>query len=62
MRLGWHIHIWGPFYLSGTVAQTKPSGGRAYQRKYQTLDCGHAHRTIEAYNNCVRRNNDRRRG
>ena len=50
MRLGWHVHIWGPFYLGGTVAQTH----KGYQRKYQILDCGHAHRTIEAYNKCTR--------
>ena len=52
MRLGWHVHLFGPFYIGGTIARTPPVG---YQRKYQILDCGHAHRSIEAYNDCVRR-------
>ena len=58
MRLGWRIHLFGPFYVGGTVVQTH----REYVRKYQPLDCGHAHRSLQAYYDCPvvkRRNHER---
>lgn len=47
MRLGWRIHLFGPFYIGDTIIQT-----HGYVRKYKTLDCGHAHRTRQAYDEC----------
>lgn len=50
MRLGWRVHLIGPFSLSGTVWRSKR------RRKYPVLACGHAHRSREAYEKCVTRN------
>lgn len=49
MRLGWHIGLPGPFYLGGTVYQSR------YRRRYRVLDCGHAHRSQAAYDTCPTR-------
>jgi hypothetical protein len=53
MRLGWHVHLIGPFSLGGTVWRSKP------RRRYKVLDCGHAHRTQEAYQKCRQRQRQR---
>lgn len=49
MRLGWHVHLIGPFGIGGTVWRSKP------RRKWKTLSCGHAHRTQAAYDRCLQR-------
>lgn len=49
MRLGWHVHLLGPFYLGGTIWQSKR------RRRYPIQDCGHAHRTKQAYVDCKMR-------
>lgn len=54
MRLGWHVHLFGPFSLSGTLWKSQPKH-KGYVRKWEILDCGHAHRSAEAYKNCVRK-------
>lgn len=54
MRLGWHIPLPGPFYLAGTIWRSKS------RRRYPVQDCGHAHRTRQAYVECRMR--QQRRG
>jgi len=54
MRLSWHIRLPGPFSLSGTIWRSKPKH-KGYVRKWAILDCGHAHRTAEAYQMCVKK-------
>ena len=55
MRLGWSIHLPGPFYVSGTIWRSHHQHG--YQRKYPILPCGHAHRSQRTYDECLRRSN-----
>ena len=54
MRLSWHIRLPGPFSLSGTIWRSKPKH-KGYVRKWAILDCGHAHRSSEAYQACVKK-------
>ena len=51
MRIGWRIGLPGPFYIGGTVWRSRR------RRRYPVLECGHAHRTRQAYLRCP----DRRR-
>jgi len=55
MRLGWRVRLFGPFTLGGTIWRTKTRRKPAQTRKWPILDCGHAHRSREAYDTCVRR-------
>lgn len=46
MRIYWSLPLPGPFRIGGTLWRSKR------RRRYPVLDCGHAHRTRQAYERC----------
>jgi hypothetical protein len=63
MRIGWRIPLPGPFYLGGTVWQSKRHRPRrdVYHGTLPGWKCPHDHRRMDTAVDCARRE-ARRRG
>lgn len=63
MRLGWRIPLPGPFYLSGTVVQSRRrhrAGRRTYHGTLPGYRCPHNHRREDTAIACANREARRR--
>lgn len=65
MRLGWRKHLLGPFYLGGTIFQTRRRRRPRAQTYHGTLpgwQCVHEHRRPDTATACAQREERRRSG
>lgn len=63
MRLGWHVHLLGPFSLSGTVWRSKRRRHAVvYHGMVDGRKCPHNHRRPDTAEACAEREARRRYG
>lgn len=60
MRLGWHIHLLGPFSLGGTIWQSRRRRAPAYYGTLPGWQCPHDHRRPDTAKACADREARRR--
>jgi hypothetical protein len=61
MRLGWRIHLLGPFSVGGTVWRSRRRRGRVYHGTLPGWKCPHSHSRMDLAVACAQRE-ARRRG
>jgi hypothetical protein len=64
MRLGWRVHLFGPFSAGGTIWRSAPRRRRAavYHGTLPGWTCPHDHRREDTAVACARREARRREG
>jgi len=63
MRLGWHVHLLGPFTLGGTIWRSRSRSRRRGPVYHGTLpgwQCPHDHRREDTAQACAQREARRR--
>ena len=61
MRLGWHVHLLGPFSLGGTLFRSRRRGPRYHATLPGGWQCPHDHRRPDTAQRCCLAELKRRR-